>query len=129
MDRALSGIRSEIDKILEKPIDSKELDRAKEYWIGRFELELQRYGAQSMLYALDEIYGLGFDHSYTVPEIIKSITAKQIQTAAQKYLVPERAVMSIVHNQELSDERVAQAWNVPRPKLVKARERTVSNSL
>ncbi len=129
LDRALSGIRSEIDKILEKPIDSKELDRAKEYWIGRFELELQRYGAQSMLYALDEIYGLGFDHSYTVPEIIKSITAKQIQTAAQKYLVPERAVMSIVHNQELSDERVAQAWNVPRPKLVKARERTVSNSL
>ncbi len=129
LDRALSGIRTEIDKILDKPIDSKELDRAKEYWIGRFELELQRFGAQSMLYGLDEIYGLGFDHSYTVPEIIKRLTAKDIQTAAQKYLVPERAIISIVHNETLSEDQVRKAWNVERPKLVKSREKTASSSL
>jgi len=129
LDRALSGIRSEIDKILEKALDSKELDRAKEYWIGRFELELQRYGAQSMLYGLDEIYGLGFDHSYKVPEIIKAITAKDIQTAAQKYLVPERAVISIVHNQTLSEDQVRRAWNVERPVVAKSREKRVHSSL
>jgi len=73
---AISGIRTEIDKILEKPMGAIELERAKTYWIGRFELEMQRFGAQAMLYGLDEIYGLGYQHSLGLSEKIRAVTAK-----------------------------------------------------
>jgi zinc protease len=129
LERALTGIRKEIDKILSKPIDTRELDRAKEYWIGRFELDMQRYSAQAMLYGLDEIYGLGFDHSFSVPSLIKQITAKDIQQAAQKYLVPQRATISIVHNEPLDEERVRRAWEPEQKTVRRPRERMLDRSL
>lgn len=113
LDRALSGIRTEINKVLERPISSKELERAKQFWIGRFELEMQRYGAQAMLFGLDEAYGIGFDHPLKVAETIKSISAEDILTAARKFLLPERATLSIVHNEVLEEERVQTAWLQP----------------
>lgn len=108
---SITGIRKEIDKILEKPIGAKELSRAKEYWVGRFELDMQRYGAQAMLFGLDEVYGLGYDHFMRVPEIIKSITAEQVRNAARKFLTIDKAVFSIVHNEPLDPEVVKNAWN------------------
>lgn len=107
---SIAGIRNEIDKILEKPLGAKELARAKEYWIGRFELDMQRYGAQAMLFGLDEVYGLGYSHFLKVPEMIKSITAEDIQKAALKYLQLDRAVFSIVHNETLDPQKVRDAW-------------------
>jgi zinc protease len=129
IDRALSGIRIEIDRILNRPIDNKELDRAKEYWIGRFELEMQRYSAQAMLYGLDEIYGLGFDHSFAVPSLIKDISAKEIQSAAQKYLIPNKATISIVHNEPLDTDRVRKAWEVGQSSVRRSRERMLDSAI
>lgn len=114
LETAITGIRVELDKILAKPMDATELKRAKEYWIGRFELELQRYASQAMLYGLDESYNLGFKQSFDVPKIIKALTAKDIQDAARKYLDPLRAVFSIVHNKPLDTNTVRHAWGVER---------------
>ena len=108
--RSVYGIRVELEKILAQPMGARELDRAKRFWIGRFELDLQRFASQAMLYGLDEIYGQGYRHSLEVPELIESITAKEIQTAAQKFLRPESATLSIVHNEALSEDAVRQAW-------------------
>jgi len=110
LQRSLSGIRQEIEKILAKPLQKQELDRAKQYWIGRHELEMQRYPAQAMVFGLDEIYGLGYRHSLHVPELIKSITPEMIQRAAEKYLVPDYATISVVHPTDLAEESVPRAW-------------------
>jgi zinc protease len=107
---ALKGIRIELSKILDKPILAKELSRAKEYWVGRFELEMQRYSAQSMLYGLDEIYGLGYRQSIEAPKVVKALTGEDIQRAAQKFLKPELATISIVHNVELDPEVIRREW-------------------
>jgi zinc protease len=111
LQTALRGIRSELQKILDKPIGAKELSRAKEYWIGRFELEMQRYAAQSMLFGLDEIYGLGYRHSMETPAIVKALSAVDIQQAARKFLNPEIAVISVVHNAELDPEILRNLWH------------------
>jgi len=107
---AIHGIRTELEKILDKTISQKELMRAKQYWLGRIALEMQRFSSQSMMFGLDEAYGLGFDFSQKISEKIKSISAEEIRKVAQKYLVLDRATLSIVHNQEVERAFIEQAW-------------------
>lgn len=130
LSRSITGIRTELDKVLNQVIGPKELARAKEYWIGRFELDLQRYGSQAMLYALDEMYGLGFDHYKEAIQTVKDLSAEDILKAAQKYLSPEKATLSIVHREKLEEAEVKELWlggarqsaggKSPREKLVAA---------
>lgn len=131
LKRALWGIRKELDKILQTPISERELQRAKEYWLGRFELDMQRYSSQAMIYGLDELYGLGYQHSTDVPAIIKGLTAKDIMEAARKYLKPEAATISVVHNETLEESQVQEAWTGVAPNVIQLRrgKTTVENSL
>ncbi len=108
---SIHGIRTELDKILTSPLASKELDRAKKYWIGRFELEMQRFSSQAMLFGLDELYGLGYDHSTRVADKIRSITSADILRVANKYLKPDTATLSIVHNHEVDEAFIKNAWD------------------
>lgn len=110
LEKALTGIRTEIDKILQSPLSKEELNRAKQYWVGRFELDLQRFGAQAMLFGLDEIYGMGFDHSLSLPERMKAISAEDILTAARKFLLVSDATISIVHPEALPEDQIRKAW-------------------
>jgi zinc protease len=120
LERALRGIRIEIEKVLEKPLPAIELKRAKDYWIGRFELDLQRYGSQASLfgldeYYLDEYYGLGHRHGLDLPGRMKEVTAAEVQAAARKFLDLKVPTFSIVHNQDLTEEQVLKAWSSSSP--------------
>ena len=108
---SIHGIRIELDKILSTPIPAKELERAKKYWTGRFELEMQRFSSQAMLFGLDELYGLGYEHSSKVPNKIKSVTSQDILKVAQKYLKPENATISIVHSHDVDEAFIRQSWD------------------
>lgn len=110
---AIQGMRKELDKVLNEPISTKELDRAKQFWIGRFELDLQRFASQAIVYGLDEMYGLGFDHAIKVSELIRGISKEQIQKAARRLLKPEFATISIVHPEELDKGLIQKAWSSP----------------
>ncbi len=110
LERALRGIRIEIEKVLEKPLPATELKRAKEYWIGRFELDLQRYGSQASLFGLDEYYGLGHRHGMEMPAKMKAVTAAEVQAAARRFLDLSKPTFSIVHNQDLTEAQVLEAW-------------------
>lgn len=110
LTRAIMGIRNEMNRVLERPLPPSELKRAKEYWIGRFELDLQRYSAQSSLYGLDEFYGLGHKHYLEVPRLIKMVTSEDIRKSAIRYLSPDSPTFSIVHNQDVSEQEVLEAW-------------------
>lgn len=107
---AIHGIRKELEKTLDKAMSAKELARAKQYWIGRFELEMQRFSSQSMIFGLDEAYGLGYDYSLKIADKIKSITAEEIRQTAEKYLQLDKATLSIVHNQEVEEAFIRHAW-------------------
>jgi len=111
VEESLKCIRLEVDKLIVLPIPKAELERAKHYWIGRFELDLQRYGSQAMLYALDEIYGLGHDFAEKLPDLVRSITAEEIQKAAHRYFKVDAPVMSLVHPEDVPTEWLWKAWN------------------
>ena len=129
LSRALTGIRTEIEKVIETPISRKELSRAKEYWLGRFELEMQRFSSQAMLFGLDQAYGLGHDHYRKVPDIIKGITAEAIREAAERYLKTSEPVISIVHDRDDIRDQVQEAWGSPLGTPSRGPENTTGNGL
>lgn len=107
---AIRGIRTELQRVLDQPMTERELDRAKRFWIGRFELDTQRFSSQAMLYGLDEIYGIGYQNALKLPEIISSVSREQIQQAAQRLLNPLHATLSIVHPEKLDKQLIENAW-------------------
>ncbi len=115
LERALRGIRMEIEKVVNKALPPTELKRAKDYWIGRFELDLQRYGSQASLFGLDEYYGLGHRHGLELPGKMKEISANDVLEAARKFLTLGSPTFSIVHNEELTEDQVLKAWSSSAP--------------
>jgi zinc protease len=91
-------------------MSQKELSRAKQYLLGRIALDMQRFSSQAMMFGLDEMYGLGFDFSLKLADKIKSVSAEDIRRIAEKYLILDKAVLSIVHNQEMEEAFIRHAW-------------------
>ncbi len=110
VEAALVGIRKEIERVISEPVSNRELDRAKRYWIGRYELDQQRYGAQAMGFALDETYGLGFDHWEKVVDQIQSVTAAEIQAQAGKLFQIQSPILSIVHPTGIPEGKLEKTW-------------------
>lgn len=107
---AIHSIRNELEKVVDKAMSAKELARAKQYWLGRIALDMQRLSSQAMLYGLDEMYGLGHDFSLRLSDHVKSISAQMIRDTAQKYLLLDRANLSVVHNQPMEPAFLTSAW-------------------
>ncbi len=95
-DKALPGIQRELEKIRNDLITEEELERAKRFLIGNYELDLQRIEAVASLIAYNEIYGLGREELDRFPEKIERVTRKDVFRVARKYILPERSVLSVI---------------------------------
>jgi zinc protease len=74
----------------------EELKRAKAKIIGQRKIARQDLGSLAMTSALDELYGLGYNHSETEDALYEAVTLDQIKAAAKKYLTPHALVVSII---------------------------------
>lgn len=82
---AVKLLLNEIDKIRNKGIDEKELERVKNYYLTKIQEEWQSVSGLSNETTLDELYGLGFDYYKKYLENIKKITPGDIKNMAKKY--------------------------------------------
>jgi zinc protease len=73
-----------------------ELKRAKAKVIGQKKIHRQDIGNLASITSLDELYGLGFQHSELDDAKFEAVTLDQIKAAAQKYLKPDGFVVSVV---------------------------------
>ncbi len=94
--RAQKALWKEIYQILDEPVGNDELERAKKWLIGRYEIGLQTNGAQAMDMALNELYGLGYNYSSEYIKQIGKVTSDQVMDAAKKFLNTEAYVLVIV---------------------------------
>ncbi len=101
LETAQAGILGELNKILEEDIGEDELSRAKRYLIGSHEIALQRASARSGSMALNEAYGLGYDHHSRHAANIEAVTAKTIRDTARDLLRMDRSVRVIVASRDL----------------------------
>ncbi len=93
---AQKGLWRELYRIQNELPAPEEIERAKNWLVGRYQISLQTPGARAMDMGLNELYGLGADFSLKYPELIKRVTSEDIQKVAKKYLDSQRYVLVVV---------------------------------
>ena len=77
-------------------LTAEELKRAKAKIIGQKKISRQDLGNLATTSALDELYGLGWQHGDLDDAKYEAVTLEQAKAAAQKYLKSDALVISIV---------------------------------
>ena len=83
-EKAIQMMHTEFKKLVDKPVDTAELDRAKRYLIGRHDIDLQRNSAICSSILFNEIYGIPSDEVFRYAEFLRDITPKDIQKIASE---------------------------------------------
>jgi zinc protease len=80
-----AALLDEIGKLASSGLTSEELTRAKRKLIGQQRIANQSNDSFGYMSALDELYGLGFDHHQKLEDEIKMISLEDIKRVAGKY--------------------------------------------
>ena len=96
LDRALSGLRVEIERIVREPVTVEELETAKAYLTGHFVFEFQTNAQVAKFLVASEIYGLGYDYLEKYPEWVRSVSVEDVALAAREHLDPNAMTTVIV---------------------------------
>jgi zinc protease len=100
---ALEGIEAELRKVRKHGVSALEIERAKRYLVGSYEIELQKNSAQAATLAFDERYGLGEQEFETYAQKILAVTPDMVQQVADTYLTVDQAVVVTVGPSRLRD--------------------------
>jgi zinc protease len=96
LETAIEAVLRELKKVRDEGLTDEEIDRAKKYLIGNFEIGLQTNGAQANQMSLDELYGLGFDHYQKYPQEIQKVTKDDVNRVAKTYFNLESYTIAII---------------------------------
>lgn len=96
VQQAIEGIDRILQEVRDKGISQEELERAKTYLIGNYEIDLQRPLAMAATMAFDERYGLGGDFYQGYPRSIEGVSREDVLRVARKYIDLDSYVVVIV---------------------------------
>lgn len=96
VEAAIRGLKTELERVTKEEITSEELERAKRYIIGTYEIGQQSHAAQAMTMGLDERYGLGFAFGKRFVRQIEGVTKEEVLQVARKYIHMDGYVLAIV---------------------------------
>lgn len=95
-DEAIRGIRAVLERLVEKGPTPAEMERAKEFFLGRRAMDLQSDSALAAHYGLETLYGIPLISEEELIKKIRSISAKDIREVCRKYLLDQFMVTSVV---------------------------------
>ena len=93
---AINGIRKTYEDLVEKGPSPKEMERAKEFYIGRRAMDLQSDPSLAAHFGLEALYRIPNLTEGQLAEKIRAITAKDLRSICRKYLLEPSMVTSIV---------------------------------
>jgi zinc protease len=102
VEKAVDGIKKEIQKITEEKVSPQELERARNYLVGNFSIEHQTNASIAADMGFNERYGLGYDYSESYLDKILKVSVKDVKRAAKKYLDLNKYTLLIVKPEETS---------------------------
>jgi predicted Zn-dependent peptidase len=86
LETAREGMLKQFTLIKNELVDSDELERSKNYIIGKFLIDHQKNYKRAFYLGYFDMMGVGIERDTLYPEIIKSVTAEQVRDMANKYL-------------------------------------------
>ncbi|HWP48257.1 MAG TPA: pitrilysin family protein [Candidatus Limnocylindrales bacterium] len=95
-DRAIEGFLREIELIQKERVSEEELENAKNYLTGSYVFKFETSNQLASYLISAEKYHLGFDYLRKYPDLIRRVTAEDIQRVAQKYLDPVNYSLVVV---------------------------------
>ncbi len=96
VDEAVSTTQTELGRLRQEQVTADELERAKKYMTGSYEISLQSNAAQSEELAFNELYGLGHAHGRLYLDHVQQVTPADVQRVANTYLNPAEQTLVIV---------------------------------
>jgi zinc protease len=91
-----SALLDEIRKLATDGLSDEELTRAKKKLIGQQQIANQSNDSLGYMTALDELYGLGFDHFKSLEQEVEAITSSDVKRVAAKYFQEQPYVLATV---------------------------------
>ena len=91
-----TALLDEIRKLATEGLTAEELTRAKKKLIGQQQISNQSNDSLGYMTALDELYGLGFDHYKSLERDIEAVTLADVKAAAAKYFLEQPYVLATV---------------------------------
>lgn len=104
-----AALLEEIGKLATEGLSDEELARSKKKLIGQQQIANQSNDSFGYMAALDELYGLGFDHYKTLERDVETITAADVRRVAAKYFLNQPYVLALVRPPENKMEERARA--------------------
>lgn len=96
LDRAVSGLRREIARIVEEGVTAEELATAQLYLTGSFVFHFQRNSQIADFILEAELYGLGFDYLQRYPELIRATSIEDVRRVTRRYIDPQNLTTVVV---------------------------------
>jgi len=88
--RAVDGFLQEIRKIRREPPSAEELRDVQEYLTGSYVFGLERNSALAAYAIRAKRFELGFDFIERYPDLVRAVTAEDVQRVAHRHLQPKR---------------------------------------
>jgi len=96
LDRAVAGLKREINRIVGEPVSSEEVQAARDYLTGSFVFDFQTNSQVAQFLIDAETYHLGFDYLRKYPASIGAVTIEDISHVARQYIHPDRMTTVVV---------------------------------
>lgn len=93
-----SVVHEHLDRLMGEPIGEEELQRAKDMVITMHLLGLESLEAQAQSAAVNELLGLGYDYASRYPDLVRSVTANDVQALARELLKDRLVVRTVPEN-------------------------------
>ena len=93
-------LRAQAERLRQEGLTAQELARAKAKIVGQKKIARQDLGHLAMSMALDELYGLGYNHGSQEDAVYESITLDEVHRVAQTYLQADRSVVAIIRGRD-----------------------------
>ncbi|MBI2059605.1 MAG: insulinase family protein [Nitrospirae bacterium] len=91
--QAKQGMLREMQVLLDKGITAEELNAARRYLVGSYQIHLQKNMDKSFTTAIDEALGLGYDRFRNYETEINKVTMKEVERIIRKYIQPTHHVL------------------------------------
>jgi len=95
-EEAIKGLLDELKNIQSEVVSEAEINRARNYITGSYEIGLQTPASQAADMANNELFGLGYNFSQKYPKLIQAVTREDVLRVAKKYLNLEAYTISVV---------------------------------